>query len=156
MNGFGRAVVRGAGALLVALSVGNTWAGEFSDKVERVFSPSVIKSAEESGSTGRVEFNIPNRQPDYFENGDKANKVFAIDAVRIFRDLPTVNRLILKVPREGSVQTLDVTRTQVEQHYEISLSDLASNPSRWREGFIQPFDNKKSRADFAERFVTQK
>lgn len=156
MNRFGRAVLRGTGALLVALSVGNTWAGEFSDKVERVFSPSVIKSAEESGSTGRVEFKKPDRQPDYFENGDKANKVFAIDAVRVFRDLPTIQRLIFKVPRAGSIQTLDVTRSQVEQHYEISLSDLATNPSNWREGFIQPFDNKKSRADFAERFVTQK
>jgi hypothetical protein len=156
MNGFERAVVRGVGALLVALSIGNACASEFSDKVERVFSPSVFESAHESGSTGTVDFKVPDRHPDYFETGDKANKVFAIDSVRIFRDLPKLNRLIFKVQREGFIQTLDVTRSQVEQHYELSLSDLAANPSNWREDFIQPFDNRKSRADFAERFVTQK
>ena len=156
MNRFGRAVLRGAGALLITLSVGTAWASEFSDKVERVFSPSVFKSAQESGSTGTVDFKIPDRHPEYFETGDKANKVFAIDSVRIFRDLPKLDRLIFKVPREGSTQTLDVTRSQIEQHYEVSLSDLAANPSNWREGFIQQFDNKKSRAEFAERFVTQK
>lgn len=156
MKGFGRAVVRGVGVLLVALSIGNACASEFSDKVERVFSPSVFESAHDSGSTGTVDFKVPDRHPDYFETGDKANKVFAIDSVRIFRDLPKLDRLIFTVPRESNVQTMDVTRSQIEQYYKISLSDLAPHTSKWREEFIQRYDNKRARAEFVERFVTEK
>lgn len=154
MSGFGRAVVRGAGALLIALSIGNACASEFSDKAERAFSS--IDSVSEKGSTGTVSLKVPERSPTYYESGDKANKVFAIDSVRVFRDVPRLERLMVTIPREGKVQTLDVTRAQVEQYYGISLSDLAANPSSWRETFIQPHDNKQSRADFVKKFVTEK
>lgn len=154
MNGFGRALVRGAGALLVALSIGNVCASEFSDKAERVFSS--IDSVSESGTTGKVSLKVPERAPTYYETGDKANKIFAIDTIRVFRDVPKVERLIVTVPRDGKSQTLDVTRSQVEQYYKISLSDLAANPSNWRESFIEPYDNKESRAGFVEKFVTEK
>lgn len=154
MNGFGRAVVRGAGALLVALSIGNACASEFSDKAERAFSS--IDSLSETGSTGKISLKIPTRMPDYYESGDKANKVFAIDSVRVFRDVPKLERLVVTLPREDKVQTLDVTRAQVEQYYDISLSDLAPHTSKWREEFIQRYDNKQARAEFVERFVTEK
>ncbi|WP_409269673.1 hypothetical protein [Pseudomonas sp. KCJK9044] len=154
MNDFGRAVVRGAGALLIALSIGNACASEFSDKAERAFSS--IDSLSETGSTGNVSLKVPTRMPDYYESGDKANKVFAIDSVRVFRDVPKLERLVVTIPREDKVQTLDVTRTQVEQYYGISLTELAANPTSWRESFIQPHDNKPSRADFVNKFVTEK
>lgn len=154
MNGFRRAVVRGAGMLLIALSVGNVCASEFSDKAERAFSS--IESVSETGSTGKVSLKVPSRMPDYYESGDKANKVFAIDSVRVFRDVPKLNRLVVTIPREGKVQTLNVTRAQVEQHYDLRLTDLVANSSSWRESFIQPYDNKQSRADFVKKFVTEK
>lgn len=145
--------MHGAGALLVALSLGNACASEFSDKAERAFSS--IDSVSETGSTGKVSLKVPERTPTYYESGDKANKVFAIDSVRVFRDVPKLERLVVTIPREDKVQTLDVTRTQVEQYYGISLSDLA-NPSNWRESFIQPHDTEQSRADFVKKFVTEK
>jgi len=156
MIGFGRAVVRGAGALLVALSIGNAFGSEFSDKVERVLSSSVIESLSESGAAGKVVLKVPTRMPDYYESGDKANKVFAIESVRVFRDVPKLERLVVTIPREDKVQTLDVTRAQVEQYYGISLTELAANPSSWRESFIQSHDNKQSRADFVKKFVIEK
>lgn len=156
MNGFGRAVVRGVGALLVALSIGNACASEFSDKVERVLSSSTIDSVSESGKAGTVVLKIPARAPDYYESGDKANKILAVESVRILREVPDLDRLKVTVPRDGKSQTLDVTRAQVEAFYKISLSDLAANPSSWRESFIQPYDNKQSRADFVKKFVTEK
>lgn len=155
MNSFGRAVVRGAGALLVALSIGNVCASEFSDKAERVF-PSA-SSISESGTTGTVVLQVPERFPTYYETGDKANKVLAIDSVRIFRDVPVLKRLIVTVPREGKrSQTLDVTRADVEQYYKIDLADLERHSSKWRERFIQQYDNKQARAEFVERFVIEK
>lgn len=156
MNGFGRAVLCGAGALLVALSVGNACASEFTDRVERVFSPTIIESAEESGSTGKVVLKVPDRHPEYFETGDKANKIFAIETVRIFRDVPNLQRLIVTVPREQGSQSIDVTRSQVEQYYAIKLADMEGNLDVWRKSFSGRYDNKKSRASFVEEFVTEK
>ncbi|MEK2611110.1 hypothetical protein WLF18_18550 [Pseudomonas shirazensis] len=154
MNRFGRAVLRGAGALLITLSVGTAWGSEFSDKAERVFTS--IDSVSETGATGKVLLKVPERGPTYYETGDKAHKIFAIDSVRVFRDVPKLERLMVTIPREGKTQTLDVTRAQVEQYYKISLSDLAPHTSKWREEFIQRYDNKQSRADFVKKFVTEK
>lgn len=155
MNSLGRAVVRGAGALLFALSIGNAWASEFSDKLERVFSSSTIDSLSESDKAGAVVLKAPARNPDYYESGDKANKILAIESVRLFRDVPHLQHLKVTIPRDGKAQTLSVTRAQVEEYYGISLSELASNPSSWRESFIQQHDNKASRADFVKKFVTE-
>ncbi|WDM87562.1 hypothetical protein LG197_23610 [Pseudomonas asiatica] len=156
MNRFGRAAVRGASALLIALSIGNAHASEFSDKVERVLSSSTIDSVSETGKAGTVVLKVPARSPDYYESGDKANKVLAIESVRIFREVPDLERLTVTLPREGKAQTLDVTRAQVEQYYKINLSELAGNPSAWREDFIQQYDNQSSRAKFVNTFATEK
>lgn len=156
MNSLGRAVVRGGGALLVALGIGNACAGGFSDKVERVLPSSLIDSVMESGNEGSVVLKAPARSLDYYESGDKANKIFAVESVRIFREVPDLERLKITIPRNGKLQTLDVTRRQVEKYYGIHLSDLAANPSSWRESFIQLHDNKLSRAEFVEKFLTRK
>ncbi|MCO7537637.1 hypothetical protein NJH24_23010 [Pseudomonas asiatica] len=156
MNFFKRALAQGAAVAVTALLVGNAWAGEFSDKVERVFSSSVVKSAEGSGATGNIEFKVPDRQPDYFESGDKANKIFAIESVRLFRDMPDLGRLTITIPRSNTAQTLNVSRSQVEQHYGITLSTLKADPGAWREQFIQVNDNPEARAEFVQEFVTAK
>lgn len=156
MNFFKRALAQGAAVAVLALSIGNTWASEFSDKVERVFSSSVISSAEGAGTTGNIKFKVPDRQPDYFEAGDKANKVFAIESVRLFRDLPGLDRLTVTIPRLHTTQTLNVSRSQIEQHYKISFAALQADPSAWRSQFIEANDNKESRAEFVQEFVTEK
>ncbi|MEB3437892.1 hypothetical protein U8291_12745 [Pseudomonas sp. A2] len=156
MNFFKRALAQGAAAAVIVLTVGNAWAGEFSDKVERIFSSSVVESAEGTESAGKIVFKVPDRQPDYFETGDKANKVFAIESVRLFRDMPGLDHLTMTIPRSHTAQTLDVSRSQIEKHYEVSLSELKADPSAWREIFIQANDNRESRGEFVQEFVTQK
>lgn len=155
MKTFGKAVTRGTAlAVVMALAVGTAWASEFSEKVERIFSPSVIKSINESGTNGEVAFKVPERMPDYFESGDKANKVLAIESVRVFRDVPGLERLKLKVPQGATERVLDVSRADVESYYKVSFSEMNSDPNAWRTKFIQNYDNKESRADFVERFAT--
>lgn len=156
MNFFGRAAVHGAAAALITLSMGSAWATEFSEKIERLFSPSVIESSKELGSTGQIVLKVPDRIPDYFEAGDKASKVFAIESVRIFREVPGLDRLTVTIPRQGKAQTLNVTRSQIEQYYGISLSTLKSEPGAWGEKFIQVYDNPESRSLFVEKFVTER
>lgn len=156
MNFFGRAAVHGAAAALITLSMGSARATEFSDKIERLFSPSVIESSKELGSTGQIVLRIPASSPDYFEAGDKARKVFAIESVRLFREVPGLERLSVTIPRQGKAQTLDVTRLQIEQYYGISLSSLKSVPGAWGEKFIQVYDNPESRGLFVKKFVTER
>lgn len=156
MKTFGRAVKYGVGlAALMVLAAGSTWAGEFSDKVERIFSPSVIGSVKESGSAGEVTFKVPERMPSYFEDGDKANKILAIDSARLFRELPGLDRLALNVPKAGKVQKIDVSRTEVEKYYKVSFTAMSSDLNLWRNEFIQTYDNKASRAQFVDHFATE-
>ena len=122
--------------------------------MERIFSPSVIESINESGTSGEVAFKAPERMPDYFESGDKANKVLAIESVRVFRDVPGLERLKLKVPQGATERVLDVSRADVESYYKVSFSEMNSDPNVWRTKFIQNYDNKESRADFVDRFAT--
>ncbi|WP_110972853.1 hypothetical protein [Pseudomonas huaxiensis] len=149
---FVRKVIALGAFLLLANSA---WATEFSDKAERIFSPSVIESLHESGASGEIAFKIPERMPDYFESGDKANKVFAIESARLFRDVPSLSRLTLRIPNDGTVRVLDISRSDIEKHYGVDLAAMNGDPAAWRETFIQQHDTKGSRADFVKRFVRE-
>lgn len=156
MEFFYRAMKRGANlAALLLLMTGSAWAGDFSDKVERMFSPAVLQSIKDSGSSGEVTFKAPERIPDYFDTGDKANKIFAIESARIFRDVEGLERLKLKAPKDGEMYILDISRTEIERHYGVKLADMRTDPNLWRSNFIPNHDNNKSRAVFFEKFVTK-
>lgn len=157
MKSFGQVVKhRSVLMAILLLMVGKAWASHFTEKVERIFSPSVIGAVKEEGTTGEVTFQAPSRMPDYFDTGDKANKIFAIEAVRVFRDVPTLEYLTLNLPKAGWVQTLAISRSDLEQFYEISFSAMSNDPDIWRSQFIQRYDNKESRAEFVGRFVITK
>lgn len=151
---FGRAKKLAALALLSLLTLGNAWGGEFQDKVERIFPAAVVKSMKESGSSGEVIFRTPDRAPEYFETGDKVNKVFAIDSARVFRDVPGLERLTLRVPADGKRYTLSISRDDIEQYYGVDFAKMNGNLDAWRAEFAQNYDNKQSRAAFVEKFVT--
>lgn len=146
----GRALV----ALAALLPLGNAWAGAFTDRVERVFSSTIIASVKESGPAGEVTFKVPERTANYFVTGDKLNKVFAIDSARIFRDVEDLERLTFHIPAHGKTHSMRVTRAEIEKHYGLSFRGMSMDA--WRNEFIQVFDNKPSRAKFAERFVKAK
>lgn len=156
MKFFYRAMKRGANlAALLLLMAGGAWASDFSEKVERIFSPAVIESVSESGSSGEITFKVPERMPDYFDTGDKVNKVFAIESARIFRDVAGLEQLTLKVPKEGEMYILAISRTNIENYYGVNFSDMRTNLNLWRSNFTNVYDNKKSRAAFFDKFVTK-
>lgn len=137
------------------LMMGSAWASDFSEKVERIFSPAVIESVSDSGSSGEVTFKVPERMPDYFDTGDKINKVFAIESARIFRDVESLEHLTLKVPKEGEMYILAISRTNIENYYGVNFSGMRADLNLWRSNFVNIYDNKKSRAEFSEKFVTK-
>lgn len=142
-------------ALLPLLTTGHTWAGEFHDKVERIFSSSVIDSINESGSSGEVIFKTPERTPDYFYTGDKLGKLFAIDSARVFREVEGIERLTLRVPANGKQYTMSVTRNEIEQYYGANFAEMKENLEAWRSEFIQKYDTNSSRAAFVKSFVIE-
>lgn len=155
MQVVGKFVGKVMALIVLVMAAGGAWASEFRDKAERIFSPSVIESLSESGEIGKISFKIPERMPDYFESGDKTNKVFAIESARLFRDVPNLKRLTLEIPNAEGVQVLNVSRADIEKYYGVDLAAMNGNPAAWREGFIQQHDTKGSRADFVKRFVNQ-
>ena len=119
MQVVGKFVGKVMALIVLIMAAGGAWASEFLDKTERIFSPSVIESVSELGGIGKISFKIPERMPDYFESGDKANKVFAIESVRLFRDVPSLKRLTLKIPKTEGTQVLDISRADIEKYYGV-------------------------------------
>lgn len=143
-------------ALSAFISVSNAWGSSpVNDKVEEIFSPSIIGSIKENKRECEITFKIPDRDPTYFSSGDKANKVFAIESARLFRDAPELTRLKMKIPANGKKYSIDISRNDVEKFYGVSLSSMNGNPDAWRNDFMQKFDNKESRSAFVKKFVTQ-
>lgn len=140
-------------ALLALLSIGNAWGGEFQDAVETAFSPSVIASVKETGTNGEVTLKAPERMPDYFDSGDKAYKVFAIDSARIFVAAAGLERLTLRLPRAGQMYAMDISRADAEKYYGVNFSEMSGNRDAWRNDFAAKYDNKVSRSAFVEKFV---
>jgi hypothetical protein len=101
----------------------------------------------------QIAFKIPAGEPDYFTSGDKANKVFAIESARLFRDLPSLQRLIFAIPNNGVLWVLDISRSDIESYYELRFSAMSGDPSVWRSQFLRNYDTEQSRADFVKFFV---
>lgn len=156
MRAFGQFVGRLAAVVALVMTVSTAWASEFRDKAERIFSPSVIESVKESAAAGTIAFKVPERMPDYFETGDKANKVFAIESARLFRDDPSLRRLILQVPHGGALKVLNISRADIQRYYGVDFGAMNGNPNVWREEFIQRYDTSESRADFVKHFVSKR
>lgn len=86
--------------------------------------------------------------PEYFETGDKINKIAAIESARLFRESEGLNKLQMFFQTSDGGYEVVVTRDQIEDYYGQPF-EAGMN---W-EGFISQFDNEDSRADFAEEFV---
>lgn len=151
---FPRATKLAALVLLPLLAIGSAWGGEFKDKAERIFAGAVVESIKESGASGEVIFRVPERGPDYFESGDKVNKVFAIESARMFRDVKGLERLTFRVPADGQKYAMNISRADIEKHYGVDFAAMNGDLDAWRTTFIQKYDNKQSRAEFVEKFVT--
>lgn len=123
----------------------------FQEGVERIFSPSILDSVAFDDGHGDIVFKSPKVLPDYFETGDKANKIFAIDSCRLFRDMPYVSSLSLKLPVEDGPTSMTLNRLDVEDYYGIDFSEMHGDMDAWR-SFSADFNNKTSRESFVESF----
>lgn len=88
---------------------------------------------------------------DYFTQGDKANKVLCVEAVRWLRDIPEINRLTVVIRMSDEDRQVRLNREEVERFIGISFPRMAAMPEEW-EGFLRKFDHRVGRALFVKRF----
>ncbi|MBZ9576744.1 hypothetical protein [Modicisalibacter sp. MOD 31.J] len=127
-------------------------AESFKSAAESVFSPSILESVEYDTGQGSITFQAPKVLPDYFESGDKVNKIIAIDSARLFRHLPSLESLSLRIPVGGDDVQATLPRQAVEEFYGVRFSELHNDMNAWREDFSSKYDNKASRKKFVEEF----
>ncbi|MCP4112921.1 MAG: hypothetical protein GY749_46580 [Desulfobacteraceae bacterium] len=120
---------------------------EFEYYTELSFPRNLIKSARLSEGTGIISFK---EKADYFGTGDKINKIFAIESVRLFRSMDWVSQLKLTIPLTGKKYILEITRKQAEKYYNINIPEL-KDMRQW-DKFIQKHHNKESRKKFSAKF----
>jgi hypothetical protein len=122
----------------------------FKEVVQRIFSSNVIDSISYNNGKGIIIFK---QNDDYFGTGDKINKIFAIESVRIFRDDQDIHALQMVIPISKKIYMMNVNKTDIELFYNINITDLSNNPETWRINFINKYDNKNIRKMFVAKFA---
>lgn len=103
----------------------------------------------------------PNTHSDYFESGDKLNKLFAIETMRLFYKIPDITAIEMTTNIAMGNYHLNVSKDQIQEFYGIRIDSLREFQDtgqlmigdRWRNDFLSRFDSKNKRAEFAQRFV---
>lgn len=117
---------------------------------QRIFSPSILDDVGFDNGHGEIVFQAPKVLPDYFETGDKVNKIFALESARLFRDMPTLDSLDMTIPGDGVVRSISLERGAVEDYYGVDFKQL-TDKRRWQ-SFAADNDSKGKRQAFVDRF----
>lgn len=121
--------------------------------VSKSFSSFILRSATLDGSKIVIDAGDPASDATYLTTGDKINKLFAIDAVRILRDVPGASGIKISITSGGKTQTLDADRAAIDAHYGINSATMGpASGEEWR-SFTEKYDNEAERARFVAAFV---
>ncbi|OLO05093.1 hypothetical protein [Salinicola socius] len=118
--------------------------------VQRIFSPSILEDVDFKNGHGEIVFHAPKVLPDYFEAGDKVNKIFALESARLFRDMPTLKSLDMAILVEGEARAISLERGAVEDYYSVDFTQL-SDKRRWQ-SFVADNDSNEMRQAFVDNF----
>lgn len=94
----------------------------------------------------------------YFTTRDMAARIAAVHTPQWFRLLPSLRHLKLRIPNGTDTPLeLEMTRTEVEYHYNISFDLLAQPEYRelWEDYYLPGWDVADERKRFVERFRVQ-
>lgn len=101
------------------------------------------------GGTLTVELRDDLDFDDYWNSGDKVNKILSIEVARWFVKLPNINVIDATVDMgNGDVTRVVASREDAEDFYDMPLNDEATG-IRWND-LLEAFDTSSHR----ERFVT--
>ncbi|SLM28834.1 exported hypothetical protein [Desulfamplus magnetovallimortis] len=128
----------------------DTGTQKFMATVNGLFESTLIEEVTFGNGTGKIEFSKNNG---YFGTGDRANIIFAIESTQLFRDVPELKKLIMKIPIFENTHVLDINRNEIETYYGVEFTTYKDNADAWKNEFASQFDLKHLRLKFADQFV---
>lgn len=116
---------------------------------------SFLQAASLDNESVKLEYKYENSNTnavEYFETGDKINKILMETPFRIVRHYPTVNNVTVIISSSDKRYSIDITRNQIEKLLGFKMDIIKSN-NDWREKISTKFFIKKIRSEFVKNYV---
>lgn len=90
---------------------------------------------------------------DYFETGDKINKILMEDAFRICYHNDFVENIYIIVKNNTTTHSINITKTELEHYIGFKFFGI-KNDDDWRIKISNVFFNKNYRKSFIDKYIT--
>jgi hypothetical protein len=124
--------------------------------VEESVPSGLISAAAMNGDAVQVVLNPKSADPamaSYFKEGDRLDRLYAIDLPHWFTKLPAANRIVVDLKMPDGTFTFNVTRKQTEEFFGMKLNSDMANPDRWRDEFLDRHDNPQTMLRFVNKYI---
>jgi hypothetical protein len=132
--------------------------GDITEDIKMKINGTYLKSAvvEENKITVTYKYS-KNVEKDvqYFETGDKINKVLMEDPFRIIRNYSNVNQIHIDVVNESETYYVDITKEQLENFLGFKMSTIKDN-DEWVSKVSNPIFTKEKRQAYVNQYVRVK
>jgi hypothetical protein len=123
----------------------------FEKTVRKNFSSGIIREVKTKGGLGAIIFKEPAGDASYFSTGDRVNRIFAIESMRLFRDVPDLDALQMVIEYRKMEQQLEVTRAEAEEFYKMKFTGMSDDD--WKKRFVEKYDTEGNRQFFVKTFT---
>jgi hypothetical protein len=91
----------------------------------------------------------------YWNTGDKIRKVLQEEPLRIFRECPDIDRVIIIIHSLNGIRSVDVTKYQLNNYYKIDLDKIGQDRTlnMWRDNVAWKFFSKTHRNEYEKKFI---
>ena len=121
----------------------------FEKTVGKVFAGNIVKEVRTKGSLGAIVFTEPGGDKTYYATDDRINRIFAIESMKLFRDIPDLGALQMIIQYNRIEQQVEVTRAEAEKFYKVTFAGMSE--ADWQQ-FVEKQDNPDSRKSFTKAF----
>jgi uncharacterized protein YcfL len=132
--------------------------GDITEDIKSKINGSYLKSAMVEGNkiTIRYEYS-KNKQQDveYFETGDKINKVLMEDPFRVIRNYSNINQIHEEIANESQTYYEDITKEQLENFLGFKMNTIKNN-DEWVSKVSNPIFTKQNRQSFINQYIKVK
>lgn len=98
-----------------------------------------------------------NDYQDYFNTGDKIEKIFVGETVRLLRQFPNLKGVAVTLSLKQNTYFIDLSREEANNYLGLNIEDLSTEDGSWREQFVnKTLSDDTLRQDFFDKFVVVK
>lgn len=114
-----------------------------------------LKSSSINGNSVKIEYaynNLDSAAKEYFETGDKINKILMEAPIRIVRHYPDIKNVSIIIQSSNKKYSIDITREQIESFTGVKMDTIKTDDD-WREKISNKFFVKNIRSEFIKKYV---